>query len=69
MVFGDSPIIQRENKKIMTITKIALFKGKKIRKIIFNNEWWFSVIDIIAVLTDSVNSRDYWYRMKVRVKE
>ncbi len=49
--------------------KIALFKGKKIRKTIHENEWWFSVIDVIEVLTESVNPRDYWFRMKVRVKE
>jgi len=54
-------------KNIQT-TKIVVFKGRKIRKTIYNNEWWFSVIDIIEALTDSVNSRDYWYRMKVRVK-
>lgn len=52
----------------METTKIAIFKGKRIRKTIFQNEWWFSVIDIIEVLTDSVNARDYWYRMKIRVK-
>ncbi len=50
-------------------TKISLFKGKKIRKTLYENEWWFSVIDIIAVLTDSTNARDYWYKMKIRVKE
>jgi hypothetical protein len=49
-------------------TKIALFKGKKIRKIIYNNEWWFSVIDVVEALTDSVNPRDYWFKMKIRVK-
>jgi prophage antirepressor-like protein len=49
--------------------KIALFKGKKIRKTIHENEWWFSVVDVVEVLTDSVNPRDYWFRMKVRVKE
>ena len=48
------------------LTKIAVFKGKQIRKIIYNNEWWFSVIDVIAVLTDSENPRDYWYKMKIR---
>jgi hypothetical protein len=30
--------------------------------------WFFSVVDVVAVLTDSVNSRDYWYKMKIRVK-
>ena len=53
----------------MKNTKIDLFKGKKIRKIFYNNEWWFSVVDVTAVLTDSINPNDYWYRMKIRVKD
>ncbi len=53
----------------MENTKIALFKGRKIRRIIYQNEWWFSVVDVIEVLTDSINPRDYWYKMKIRVKE
>jgi len=53
----------------METTKIALFKGKKIRKTLHQNEWWFSVIDVVQALTDSVNPRDYWFKMKVRVKE
>jgi DNA-damage-inducible protein D len=51
----------------LTVTKVALFNGKGIRKTIHNNEWWFSVVDVIEALTDSVNPRDYWYKMKVRV--
>lgn len=50
-------------------TKIAVFRGKGIRKTILNNEWWFSVVDVVEVLTDSVNPRDYWFKMKIRVKE
>ncbi|MDP3057075.1 MAG: hypothetical protein Q8N37_00955 [bacterium] len=53
----------------METVKIALFKGKKIRKIIYNNEWWFSVIDVVQALTDSVDPNDYWFKMKIRVKE
>ncbi len=49
-------------------SKIVLFKGKQIRKTIHENEWWFSVVDVVEVLTDSVNANDYWFRMKVRVK-
>ncbi|MFH1226016.1 MAG: Bro-N domain-containing protein [bacterium] len=49
-------------------TKIALFKGKKIRKTIHQNEWWFSVVDVVAALTDSADPNDYWYKMKIRVK-
>ena len=54
-------------KKIET-TKIALFKGRKIRKTLYQNEWWFSVVDVIGALTDSLDSNDYWYKMKIRVK-
>ena len=50
-------------------TKIAIFKRKEIRKTIYKNEWWFSIIDVIAALTDSVNPNDYWYKMKIRVKK
>jgi len=53
----------------MTITKLAIFQKKEIRKIIHNDEWWFSVIDVINILTNSSNPRDYWYKMKIRVKE
>lgn len=49
-------------------TKIALFKGKKIRKTLLNNEWWFSVIDVVAALTDSNRPNVYWTAMKTRVK-
>ncbi len=49
--------------------KIAIFKGKKIRKILFQNEWWFSVVDVCGALTDSIDANDYWYRMKIRVKD
>lgn len=50
------------------ITKIAVFRNKEIRKTIYKNEWWFSVIDVIEALTDSSNPNDYWYKMKIRVK-
>ena len=30
--------------------------------------WYFSVIDVVAALTDSANPRDYWFKMKTRVK-
>ncbi|MDP2156957.1 MAG: Bro-N domain-containing protein [Nitrospirota bacterium] len=45
---------------------IALFKGKAIRKTLHNKEWWFSVVDVIAVLTDSPTPRQYWGKVKQR---
>lgn len=51
------------------ISKIAIFKGRKIRKIWIGDAWWFSVIDVVAALTLSDNPRDYWYKMKIREKD
>ncbi len=52
----------------MEPTKIALFNGKQIRKALHDNEWWFSVVDIVSALTKSENPNDYWFKMKIRVK-
>ncbi|UMX47989.1 MAG: Bro-N domain-containing protein [Candidatus Nealsonbacteria bacterium DGGOD1a] len=53
------------NKEIIT-TKIAIFRKKEIRKIIHNNEWYFSVSDVIEALTDTVDVRDYIKKMRKR---
>jgi len=50
----------------MEDTRIALFKGKKIRKTIHNNEWWFVVEDVVSALTDTVNPKDYINKMRRR---
>jgi DNA-damage-inducible protein D len=48
---------------------LIVFQDKKIRRVWFNNEWWFSVIDVVSVLTDSQDSRNYWKVLKFRLKE
>ncbi|MFA5871940.1 MAG: Bro-N domain-containing protein [Parcubacteria group bacterium] len=48
-------------------TKIAIFKGKEIRKIIYNNEWWFSVVDIVEALTGTERPRKYWNDLKKKL--
>ena len=53
-------------------TKIAIFKGKEIRKIIYNNEWWFSVVDVAQALTDQLDdytARKYWNKLAQRLRE
>jgi len=50
-------------------TKIAIFKGKGIRKIIYNNEWWFVVNDVVEALTDSTDPAQYFKRLKQRDEE
>jgi hypothetical protein len=49
---------------------IKLFEEKTVRSHWDENEeqWYFSVIDVVEILTDSNNPRDYWFKMKIRVK-
>jgi hypothetical protein len=47
-------------------TQISIFKNKKIRKILHKNEWFFSVVDVVEALTESINPRDYWFKLKTR---
>jgi len=37
----------------MEATKIAIFRGKRIRKTLYKNEWWFSMGDVVEALTDT----------------
>ena len=50
---------------------IKLFEGNQIRSVWDNEqeEWYFSVVDVIAVLTESDKPRDYWYRVKKRMSD
>jgi DNA-damage-inducible protein D len=50
--------------------EVKLFEQQKVRTHWDEKEekWYFSVIDVIAILTNSVNPRDYWFKMKIRVK-
>ena len=45
------------------------FEGKEIRKIWHAEEWYFSVIDVIGILTQSNDPSDYWTTMKRREKQ
>lgn len=52
------------------MTNLKLFENKQIRSD-WNEEeqeWYFAVVDVVAVLTDSSDPKDYWYRMKKREK-
>lgn len=52
--------------------KLVVFQDRKIRRIWYKDEWYFSVVDIIAVLTnqsDALKSRKYWNKLSQRLKE
>lgn len=52
------------------MNNIKLFEEKKVRTYwdASEEQWYFSIIDVIEILTNSSNPRDYWFKMKVRVK-
>jgi DNA-damage-inducible protein D len=47
--------------------KIAIFQGKHIRKVLHNDQWWFSIIDIIEVLVGGGRLRKYWNDLKKKL--
>ncbi|AAY62248.1 BRO family, N-terminal domain protein [Rickettsia felis str. Pedreira] len=51
------------------LNKLVIFKDKTIRRILHNNEWWFSVVDVVGALTDSSNPGAYWRKLKQRLNE
>ncbi len=50
-------------------THIAIFNGKVIRRKIVNDEWFFSIIDVIGVLIDNDRPRKYWFDLKNKLIE
>ena len=55
----------------MENNKIQIFEDRKIRTA-WNEEteeWYFSIVDVVSVLTDSTDGRKYWNKLKQRLKE
>ena len=53
------------------MSNIKLFESKKVRSS-WNEEeqkWYFSIVDIIAILTESVDPPAYWRKLKERLKK
>jgi cell filamentation protein len=50
---------------------IRFFDNREVRAIWDDaqNKWWYSIVDIIAILTESTNPRKYWSVMKTRLKK
>jgi len=49
-------------------TQISLFEQKTVRRAWHNEEWYFSIIDVIEVLTDSERPRKYWNDLKTKLQ-
>ena len=55
----------------MEMEKIQLFENQKIRTVWDEEkeEWYFSIVDVVGVLSESVDGRKYWNKLKQRLKE
>ncbi len=50
-------------------SKLVVFQSKKIRRLWYNEEWYYSIVDICGALTDSPDSGAYWRKLKQRLKQ
>jgi DNA-damage-inducible protein D len=50
-------------------THVALFQDREVRKTLHKDEWWFVVQDVVVVLTDSADPKQYIARMRERDPE
>lgn len=57
------------NEKIMESQSLIVFNDRSIRRTFHQNEWWFSVTDVIAVLSNSNSPRRYWAELKRQLIE
>ena len=51
------------------MSELVLFKNKKVRRIWHNERWYFSIVDVCEILTDSPEPRKYWSVLKNRLKK
>jgi DNA-damage-inducible protein D len=51
----------------MEESNLIPFEGREIRKVWHNEQWYFNIVDVIAVLTDSEKPRNYWSVLKNRL--
>jgi len=58
-----------KNRNIESQNKLVVFQGKDVRRVWHNNEWYYSLVDIVGVLTTSVNPTDYLKKIRKRDTE
>ena len=56
-----------ENNEIKENKELVLFENSRIRRQMYNGEWYYSIIDIIEVLTGSTDPNAYWRKFKQRL--
>ena len=55
--------------KIQENKQMILFENSKIRRQMYNGEWNYSIVDVVAILTESKDANSYWRKLKQRLFE
>lgn len=58
-----------EKKKMDQESQLAVFEEHNIRRVWHNEEWWYSIVDVVAVFTSTSRARKYWSDLKKRLTE
>lgn len=61
---SDNPIMIEEGE-----AQITLFKGKAVRQVFHDNEWFLSIVDVIEAVTETDRPRQYWSDLKTQLSE
>lgn len=61
--------MNEENKNISPQNKLVVFQDKEIRRVWHSDEWYYSLVDIVAVLSESKNPTDYLKKIRKRDEE
>ena len=61
--------MNEENKNIASQNRLVVFQGKEVRRSWHNEEWYYSLVDIVAVLSESKNPTDYLKKIRKRDEE
>lgn len=62
-------MIEDEKAAVARQNRIVVFQEKTIRRAWHNDEWWFSVIDVVGVLSESSNPKRYWSDLKRKLSQ
>lgn len=57
------------NNELVENKELVLFENSRIRRKEYNGEWYYSIVDIIQILTESIDSSAYWRKLKQRLNE
>lgn len=49
--------------------ELVLFENSKIRRQKYNGKWYYAIVDIVEILTESNNPHAYWRKLKQRLKD